>query len=183
MTAFELLGMFDAEGTHDVALTLGGAGTALLGGVAVSDEGFGVDLSRHDFGDAATEQFALVVTAAEATSPVEGYGDQQVDVVEAAGVKQVKPHLASHEETQVAILVELHGMDEPLDGIVFVEGEERGGVLEVVDASAEESFGVVLVVAAVAGTGEGGQAMEADLAFAAHQHFVATGAGGGEYGL
>ncbi len=72
VATFELLGMTDAEGTLDIALAVGGAGAALLAGVAVTDKGFGVHLTLHHLGDTATEQLALVVTALEAPPPVEG---------------------------------------------------------------------------------------------------------------
>ena len=75
MAAFKLFGMFDTEGSLDIALALGSIGEALLTGVAVTDEGFAVHLAVHHFRDAATKQFALVIATLETSSPVERHGN------------------------------------------------------------------------------------------------------------
>lgn len=97
VTPFELLGILDTECSCDVAFAVSTAGEALLAGVTMTDKGFCVDFTIHDFSNAATQQFALVVSSFEASSPVERYRQQEVDVVKSSGVQQILSHLATHE--------------------------------------------------------------------------------------
>lgn len=176
MAAFELLGVLDTEGSFDILLSFGGAGEALLAGVTMADEGLGVHLAIHHLCDTATKQFALVIAALEAPPPVEGYGHQEVDVVETGGMQQLQSQLAPHKEAELAVLVELHGVDEFLHGVAMMEDEEGGGVREGWNTPGQEPLGVIVVVTAIEGMRERRETVQAYLPFSPHQHLAAAGA-------
>ena len=60
-------------------------------------QGAGVDRSAHDLADATAEQLALIITALQASTPMQGDGHQEVDVVKTTRMEQFQSHLSSHE--------------------------------------------------------------------------------------
>lgn len=96
VSAGKVVGVAQGEGAGNVLLAVGRGLEALLACVAVTAQGAGVYLAVHDLGNAAAEQFALVVAALDTTPPVERYGHKQVDVVEATRGQELESHLASH---------------------------------------------------------------------------------------
>ena len=107
----------------DILLAVGRGLQALLLCVAVAAQGACIHLAVHDLGNAPTEQFALVVASSEASPPVQWHRDEEVDVVETAGGQQFEAHLAPHEEAEVGVAVEFHGMDGFLHGVAVAENE------------------------------------------------------------
>jgi hypothetical protein len=182
MAPFKLFGMADGEGILDVEEAVVGGLEALLMGVTVAADGTAVDGSREGLCDAAAEELALVVAALESAAPVERHGDEEVDFVETTRMQQVQAHATTHKEAEVAVAVELHGVDEALDGVALLKEEERRGMLDR-DESGEELLGGISVVRAVERGAEVGETVETDLFLTLHQHFAAAGAGGGEKNL
>lgn len=171
----EGFGMADGKDACHVVHPLYAVFVGLRGGIVLAVEVVAADGLVEHLRNTLAEQQALVVATMALAKAVQGYRNNEVDVIETMRTEQFFAHHAATLEGKTGVAVILDLMYYRLHHTIFVEIEQRCGCL-IGDTAQEALLGTVVGLCGMMCPGEAEETVGAKVVLVAHQRLATMAA-------